>query len=105
LRALAVTTPARLPQLPDVPALAETLPGFDASGWSGIVAPKQTPREIIDKLAAAVRVAQADPKFKERLNAMGVTELAMSSNDFSTFIAAETTKWAKVVKFAGLKPQ
>jgi tripartite-type tricarboxylate transporter receptor subunit TctC len=105
LRALAVTTPARLPQLPGVPALAETLPGFDASGWSGIVAPKQTPREIIDKLAAAVRGAQADPKFKERLNAVGVTELTMSSDDFSTFIAAETAKWAKVVKFAGLKPQ
>jgi tripartite-type tricarboxylate transporter receptor subunit TctC len=105
LRALGVTTPARLPQLPDVPALAETLPGFDASGWSGIVAPKKTPREIIDKLAAAVRVAQADPKFKERLNAVGVTELTMSSDDFATFIAAETAKWAKVVKFAGLKPQ
>jgi tripartite-type tricarboxylate transporter receptor subunit TctC len=105
LRALGVTTPVRLPQLPDVPALAETLPGFDASGWSGIVAPKKTPREIIDKLAAAVRVAQADPKFKERLNAVGVTELTMSSDDFAAFIAAETAKWAKVVKFAGLKPQ
>lgn len=105
LGALAVTTPARLPQLPDVPALAETLPGFDASGWSGIVAPKKTPREIIDKLAAAVRVAQADAKFKARLNSLGVTELTMSSDDFATFIAAETTKWAKVVKFAGLKPQ
>ena len=105
LRALAVTTPMRLPQLPDVPALAETLPGFDASGWSGIVAPKKTPREIIDKLAAAVRVAQADRKFKERLSALGVTELTMSSDDFATFIAAETAKWAKVVKFAGLKPQ
>jgi tripartite-type tricarboxylate transporter receptor subunit TctC len=105
LRALAVTTPTRLPQLPDVPAVAETLPGFDASGWSGIVAPKKTPREIIDKLAAAVRVAQADPKFKERLGSLGVTELTMSSDDFATFIAAETAKWAKVVKFAGLKPQ
>jgi tripartite-type tricarboxylate transporter receptor subunit TctC len=105
LRALAVTTPVRLPQLPDVPALAETMPGFDASGWSGIVAPKKTPREIIDKLAAAVRVAQADPKFKERLNAVGVTELTMSSDDFAAFIAAETAKWSKVVKFAGLKPQ
>ena len=105
LRALAVTTPIRLPQLPDVPTVAETLPGFDASGWSGIVAPKKTPREIIDKLAAAVRAAQTDPKFKERLNSVGVTELTMSSDDFAAFIAAETAKWAKVVKFAGLKPQ
>ncbi len=105
LRALGVTTPARLPQLTDVPALAETLPGFDASGWSGIVAPKKTPREIIDKLAVAVRVVQADAKFKERLDEVGVTELTMSPDDFATFIAAETAKWAKVVKFAGLKPQ
>ena len=105
LHALAVTTPIRLPQLPDVPTVAETLPGFDASGWSGIVAPKKTPREIIDKLAAAVRAAQADPKFKERLNSVGVTALTMSSDDFAAFIAAETAKWAKVVKFAGLKPQ
>ena len=105
LRALAVTTPTRLPQLPDVAAVAETLPGFDASGWSGIVAPQKTPLEIIDKLAAAVHAAQADPKFKERLNSVGVTELTMSPDDFAAFIAAETAKWGKVVKFAGLKAQ
>lgn len=105
LRALAVTTPKRLPQLPDVPAIAETLPGFDASGWSGIVAPRKTPRPIIDRLAAAVHAAQADPKFKARLNSVGVSALTMSPDEFSAFIAAETAKWASVVKFAGLKPQ
>lgn len=105
LRALAVTTPKRLPQLPDVPAIAETLPGFDASGWSGIVAPRKTPRPIIDRLAAAVHAAQADPKFKARLNSVGVSALTMSPDEFSAFIAAETAKWASVVKFAGLKPR
>lgn len=105
LRALGVTTPKRLPQLPDVPAIAETLPGFDASGWSGIVAPKKTPRPIIDRLAAAVHAVQADPKFKARLNSVGVSALTMSPDEFAAFIAAETAKWASVVKFAGLKPQ
>lgn len=105
LRPLAVTTPARLPQLPNVPALAETLPGFDASGWAGLVAPGKTPRDIIARLAAAVRAAQADPKFTARLAAVGVTTLAMPPEAFAPFIAAETAKWAKVVKFAGLKPQ
>ena len=105
LRALGVTTPTRLPQLPDVPAIAETVPGFDASGWSGIVAPKNTPAAVIDKIAGAVTAIQADPKFKARLTTFGVTELSMPPAEFAKFIPDQIEKWAKVVKFAGLKPK
>jgi tripartite-type tricarboxylate transporter receptor subunit TctC len=105
LRPLGVTTAKRIEQLPDVPAIAETVPGFDASGWDGIVAPKNTPAEVIDKLAAAVAAIQADPQFKDRLSDLGAPLLTMSPAEFGKFIAAETEKWGKVVKFAGLKPQ
>jgi tripartite-type tricarboxylate transporter receptor subunit TctC len=105
LRALGVTTAARLEQLPDVPTIGETVPGFAASGWNGIVAPKNTPPEIIEKVASAVSAVQADPKFKARLTELGVSEFAMGPAAFSKFIVSETAKWGKVVKFAGLKPQ
>jgi len=105
LRALALTTATRIDELPGVPTVAETLPGFEASGFSGIVAPKSTPADIIDRLADAVRAIQADAKFKERLASLGVSELALSPAEFGKYIADETDKWAKVVKFAGLKPQ
>ena len=105
LRALALTTATRIDELPGVPTVAETLPGFEASGFSGIVAPKSTPADIIDRLADAVRAIQADAKFKERLASLGVSELALSPAEFGKYIAEETDKWAKVVKFAGLTPQ
>ncbi len=105
LRALALTTATRIDELPGVPTVAETLPGFEASGFSGLVAPKNTPPEIVGKLAGAVKAIQADAKFKERLAQLGVSTLSMSPQDFGKFIADETEKWAKVVKFAGLKPQ
>jgi tripartite-type tricarboxylate transporter receptor subunit TctC len=105
LRALAVTTAARLEQMPDVPTVGETVSGFAASGWNGIVGPKNTPQNVVDKIAAAVKAIQADAKFKERLTAVGVTELAMSPGDFGKFTVAETDKWGKVVKFTGLKPK
>ena len=105
LRALALTTATRIDELPGVPTVAETLPGFEASGFSGIVAPKNTPAPIIDKLAAAVRAIQADDKFKARLSELGVSELSMSPAEFGQFIAAETAKWRKVVQFARLKAQ
>jgi len=105
LRAVALTTADRIEELPGVPTIAETLPGFEASGFSGIVAPKNTPPEVVAKLAGAVKDLQADPKFKERLAQLGVSELSMSPAAFGKFIATETEKWAKVVKFAGLKPQ
>lgn len=105
LRALGVTTTARLEQLPDVPTIAETVPGFAASGWNGIVAPKNTPPAIIDKIAGAISVIQADRKFKARLSELGVSELAMGPAAFGKFVVSETAKWGKVVRFAGLKPQ
>jgi tripartite-type tricarboxylate transporter receptor subunit TctC len=82
LRALGVTTVARLKQLPDVPTIGETVPGFAASGWNGIVAPKNTPQEIIDKIASAVSAIQADAKFKDRLGDLGVTEFPMPPAEF-----------------------
>lgn len=99
LRALALTTARRIDELPGVPTVAETLPGFEASGFSGIVAPKNTPTPIVDKLAAAVHAVQADDKFKTRLSDLGVSELSMSPAEFGQFIAAETAKWRKVVQF------
>jgi tripartite-type tricarboxylate transporter receptor subunit TctC len=104
LRALGVTTAARIPQLPDVPTIAETIPGFEASGWSGIVVPKNTPKDIIAKLAAAIGAIQADPKFKDRLTEFGAPLFTLTPQEFGEFIAEETEKWGKVVKFAGLKP-
>jgi tripartite-type tricarboxylate transporter receptor subunit TctC len=105
LRALGVTTATRLEQLPDVPTIGETVPGFTASGWNGIVAPKNTPPEIVDKIAGAVSAIQADPKFQERLRDLGVSVFAMPPAEFTKFLVSETEKWGKVVKFAGLKPQ
>jgi tripartite-type tricarboxylate transporter receptor subunit TctC len=105
LRALAVTTATRLEQLPDVPTIGETVPGFTASGWNGIVGPKNTPQNVVERIASAVKAAQADAKFKERLANLGVAELAMSPADFGKFIVTETEKWGKLVKFGGLTPK
>jgi tripartite-type tricarboxylate transporter receptor subunit TctC len=105
LRALAVTTASRSETMPDIPTIGETVPGYDASGWSGIVAPKSTPGAIVDRLYRAVVAVQGDPAFKARLADLGVSELALSPAEFGKFIADETVKWGKVVKFAGLKPQ
>jgi len=104
LRALGVTTAARIPELPDVPAIGETIAGFEASGWSGVVAPKGTPKAVVDTLAAAIAAVQADAKFKERLTEFGAPLFSMPPDAFGKFIVAETEKWGKVVKFAGLKP-
>jgi tripartite-type tricarboxylate transporter receptor subunit TctC len=105
IRPLAVLTPERSEALPDVPTVAEAVPGYAASGWSGIVAPKGTPAAVVDKIYGAVKVAQADPKFKARLADLGVSVLAQSPAEFAKFIGDEIDKWSKVVKFAGLKPQ
>ena len=105
LYALGVTTAAPIPELPDAPAIGETIAGFEASGWSGIVAPKGTPKAVVDTLAAAIAAVQADAKFKERLTEFGAPLFSMPPDEFGKFIVAETEKWGKVVKFAGLKPQ
>jgi tripartite-type tricarboxylate transporter receptor subunit TctC len=104
LRALAVSTAARLPTLPDVPAVAEFLPGYEASSWYGIGAPRATPPEIIDTLNRAMNAGLADPRLKVRLGELGGTMLAGSPAEFRQLIADETEKWAKVVKFSGAKP-
>ena len=91
--------------LPDIPTVADFVPGYEASGWSGIGAPKNTPAEIIDKLNKEINAGLADPKIKARLADLGGTVLAGSPADFGKLIADETEKWAKVVKFAGIKPE
>jgi tripartite-type tricarboxylate transporter receptor subunit TctC len=105
LRALAVTTAQRSPALPDTPTLAEFLPGFEMSAWQGLSAPKQTPVEIVEKLNRAVNKALADTEVKARLAALGTTPLPGSPADFAKLIAADTEKWAKVVKTAGIKAE
>jgi tripartite-type tricarboxylate transporter receptor subunit TctC len=102
LRALAVTTAARSPQLPDVPTLAETVPGYEASALFGMGAPKQTAREIIEKLNKEVNAVLAEPGIKAKLIDLGGEPLIGSPEDFGKMIAAETEKWEKVVKAAGV---
>jgi tripartite-type tricarboxylate transporter receptor subunit TctC len=105
LRALAVTTATRAAALPDVPTVGETVPGFVAVGWFGICAPAGTPTAIVDKLNAEINAGLADPEFKARLLALGIESKAMTPAEFGQFIADEIVKWAKVVKFAGIKPE
>ena len=104
LRALAVTTATRAKALPDIPTVGEFVPGYEASAWQGIGAPKNTPPEIINKLNIEINAALADPKFRARLSDLGGEALAGSPADFGKLIADETEKWAKVVKFSGAKP-
>jgi tripartite-type tricarboxylate transporter receptor subunit TctC len=103
LRPLAVTTPTRSEALPDVPALGEILPGYEASAWIGIGAPKNTPDEIIDKLNKEINAALADPKIKARFADLSATVVAGSPADFGKLIADETEKWAKVIRAANIK--
>ena len=105
LRALAVTSARRSAALPDIPTLAEFVPGYEASGWYGIGAPKNTPIEIIDRLNKEINAALADPKMKARLADLGGVTIAGSPADFGKLIADETEKWAKVIKAANIKPE
>jgi len=100
LRALGVSMSRRLDVLPDVPAIAEFVPGYRANGWLGLGAPKDTPPDVVDALNKAVNGGLADPKFSARLNALGVVIDPMSPSGFADFIGAETRKWAKVAQFA-----
>ncbi len=103
LRTLGVTTATRSEALPDVPAIGESVPGYEAVGWHGLCAPKGTPGEIIDKLNAAVAATVADPAMKLRFDDLGVAPMGTTPAGFGKFIADETEKWAKVIKFANLR--
>jgi tripartite-type tricarboxylate transporter receptor subunit TctC len=103
LRALAVTTAARQEILPDAPAMAEFLPGFEAVGWYGIAAPKNTPADVVALLNKEINDALRDPEIKKRLGELGVGPGGGSAADFAAFIAVETAKWAKVVNFTDSK--
>ena len=103
LRALAVTTATRSPELPDVPTVAETVPGYEASALFGMGAPKKTPPEIIAKLNREINAVLAEPEVRKRLVELGGEPLIATPEDFGAMIAAETEKWEKVVKFAGIK--
>jgi tripartite-type tricarboxylate transporter receptor subunit TctC len=105
LRALAVTTATRSEVLPDIPTLSDFLPGFEASFWGGFGAPKGTPAEITDKLNREINAALSDAKIKAQFASLGGSVLAGSPADFGKFIAEETEKWAKVVKFSGAKAE
>jgi tripartite-type tricarboxylate transporter receptor subunit TctC len=103
LRPLAVTSTQRQELLPGVPAMAEFLPGYEANGWYGIVAPKRTPRPVIETLNKQVNAALADEATRKRFTDLGCNVFSGTPEDFKKFIAAETAKWAKVVAFAGIK--
>ena len=103
LRALAVTTAARTEALPDIPTLSEFIPGFEASQWVGLVAPKDTPSAIIEKLNTEINAGLADPKLKARFAELGGMVLPGSPDDFGKLIRDETEKWAKVIRAANIK--
>jgi tripartite-type tricarboxylate transporter receptor subunit TctC len=104
LRALAVTTAARSEALPDVPTVGEFVPGYEASQWYGIGAPRNTPTEVIERLNRETNGVLADPKMTARLAELGASVLSGSPADFGKLIVDETAKWAKVVKLSGAKP-
>jgi tripartite-type tricarboxylate transporter receptor subunit TctC len=105
LRALAVTTAARVPVLPEIPALAEFLPSYDASIYVGIVAPRSTPTEIISKLNQEINLALANARITRRIAELGDTPLSLSNSEFGKLMADETEKWGKVIRAANIKPE
>jgi tripartite-type tricarboxylate transporter receptor subunit TctC len=105
LRALAVTTAARSAELPDLPPIGDFLPGYEASVFYGIGAPKNTPPEVVERLNTEINAGLADSKLKARLTDLGGAILPGSPAEFGKLIASETEKWAKVIKFAHIKPE
>ena len=103
LRALAVTAGTRLDVLPDIPTVAEFVPSYEASFWFGVGVPKDTPAEIIETLNKEINAGLADPKLKARMADLGGVPMPMAPVGFGRFIAEETEKWGKVVKFTGIK--
>jgi tripartite-type tricarboxylate transporter receptor subunit TctC len=105
IRPLAVTTESRIEVLPDLPVVADFVPGYEASAWYGLVAPKGTPGEVVSKLNREVNVILADPAAKARLFALGASLLPGSPADFGKLISDETEKWGRVIRFANIKPE
>jgi tripartite-type tricarboxylate transporter receptor subunit TctC len=105
LRPLAVTTTTRTDALPNVPTIGEFVPGFEARTWQGLGAPASTPAEIIEILNKEVNDILVDPRLKARFADLGITPMPMTPAECLRFITAETEKWAKVIKFAGIKPE
>jgi len=105
LRPLAVTTAVRSEALPEVPTVSDSVPGYETSAWFGVGAPRNTPAAIIDKLNKEINAGLADPRMKARFADLGATVYMGSPTDFAKFIADETEKYAKVIKFAGMKPE
>jgi tripartite-type tricarboxylate transporter receptor subunit TctC len=104
LRALAVTTPKRLDVLPDVPTIGDFLPGYEGVGWYGLAAPKGTPPEIVDRLNRETNAALANAEFKKKLANLGVDPVVATPAEYTKFIADEVDKWAKVIRYAAIKP-
>ena len=100
-----MTTSTRSELLPDLPTVAEFVPGYESSTWYGIGAPKSTPAEIVDRLNLEINASLADPTLKARMADLGGTAIAGSPADFSELIATDTEKWGKVVRFASIKPE
>jgi tripartite-type tricarboxylate transporter receptor subunit TctC len=105
LRPLAVTTATRSDALPDIPTVAEFVPGYEASAMGGIAVPRNTPGTIVDRLNSEINAGLADPKMKARFAGLGALTLMQSPEEFTKLVADESEKWAKVVKFAGIKPE
>jgi tripartite-type tricarboxylate transporter receptor subunit TctC len=105
LRALGVTTAARVAALPDVPAIGEFVPGYEASGWQGIGAPRDMPDDIANKLHDATNAALADPRLNEQLAQLALQPFPLSRAEFARLIVTETEKWSKVIRAAGIKPE
>jgi tripartite-type tricarboxylate transporter receptor subunit TctC len=105
LRALAVTTAARSPALPDVPTVGEYVPGYEANQWYGLGAPRHTPAEIVSKLNSEINASLAESRLITRLTDLGVNPTPMTSADFGNLIAGETEKWSKVISTSNIKAQ
>ena len=103
MRALGVTAAKRVAEAPDIPAIAEVVPGYEASVWYGIAAPKGTPPEIVATLNRAVNTVLADPKLQVRLAQLGGEPMPMTPADFRALVARETEKWGRVIREAGIK--
>jgi tripartite-type tricarboxylate transporter receptor subunit TctC len=105
VRALGVTTAVRSVALPTVPAIADFVPGYEATVWYGLSTPKNTPSEVIERLNHEINAILLDPKVKKQLDQMGVTDKGGSPEMFRTIVADETVKWGKVASFANIKPE